>query len=159
MILLGTLLRPIRRDVAMKFTKLSDAFKAKMEYEIYTCLNAINDPDVERYGIPAVYYYGKWEDYILMAITLLDSKFNPNPKSSAINEVDVLILFREIVIMVKMQPINSQPLKRFSFIVIYNLQVRISKYIHYYGVRHNDLKVDNMMFRGHQGFIIGKLRR
>lgn len=100
----------------MKFTKLSDAFKAKMEYEIYTCLNAINDPDVERYGIPAVYYYGKWENYILMAITLLDSRFKPNPKSSAINEVDVLILFKEIVSMVQIHPIKSQPSEKFSFI-------------------------------------------
>lgn len=95
----GTLLRPIKREVAMKFTKSSDEFKAAMEYEIYASLNAINKPDVERFGIPAVYYYGKWENYILMAITLLDSKFSPNPKSSAINEVDVLILFQEFVSM------------------------------------------------------------
>lgn len=91
----GTLLDPIRRDVAMKFTQ--DAYFAEREFEIYTYLNAINNTDVERYGIPAVYYFGTWHDHVLMAITLLDSKFNECHRSRSFTEADILLIAREFV--------------------------------------------------------------
>lgn len=91
----GTLLHPIRRVVAMKFTR--DAYFAEREFEIYTYLNAINNTDIERFGIPAVYYFGTWHDHILMAITLLDSKFNECHRSRTLKEIDILIVAREFV--------------------------------------------------------------
>lgn len=96
----------------MKFTHSTYELKADMEYEIYTCLNAINKPDVERYGIPAVYYYGKWKNYTMMAITLLDSKIK-----QIFNDVDILIWFQDYVSMIQILPIRSQPLKKFFFFI------------------------------------------
>lgn len=63
------------------------------EYRMYSYLKAINNATIEDYGIPAVYYYGEWEDCYLLALTLLDSEF---PFSNLMT-VDVLITLREYV--------------------------------------------------------------
>lgn len=81
----------------MKFTPLINGAMAEREYEAYTYLGAINNANVEKYGIPAVYYYGKWEDYILMAITLLDSEYTARRFKRKLKDVDILILTREFV--------------------------------------------------------------
>lgn len=88
---------PTMKEVAMKFTPPKFERSAINEYEIYTYLNAINNASVEMYGIPTVYYFGKWNDYVLMAITLLDTKFDKIFASDKIIELDVLIMFREFV--------------------------------------------------------------
>lgn len=115
----------------MKFTNFEKGRAAEIEYELYTCLRAINNATVEEYGIPSVYYYGHWNDHILMAITFLDTEIKTKSlKNGQLNEADVLILFREFV--------------------------RISKYIHGHGICHSDINEENIMFRKHQGFIIGE---
>lgn len=81
----------------MKFTPSKFEKSALNEYEIYTCLNAINNESVEMVGVPCVYYFGRWNDYVLMAITLLDTKFDKIFASDKIIELDVLIMFREFV--------------------------------------------------------------
>lgn len=78
----------------MKFVSSEHHKEVANEYKMYTYLNAINNSTVESYGVPAVYYYGTWYDYILMAITLLDPKFNNNYR---FYDVDILIVFREFV--------------------------------------------------------------
>lgn len=88
---------PTIKEVAMKFTPSKFEKSALDEYEIYTYLNAINNTSVEMYGIPSVYYFGRWNDYVLMAITLLDTKFDKVFSSEKIIELDVLIMFREFV--------------------------------------------------------------
>lgn len=66
------------------------------EYRMYSYLKAINNATVEDYGIPAVYYYGEWEDCYLLALTLLDSEFRYNP--GIVSKVlDVFITLREYV--------------------------------------------------------------
>lgn len=79
----------------MKFTPSMFKLQATREYEMYTYLNAINDTRIEKYGIPSVHYFGVWDDYILMAITLFNSKCNV--KTGPINEVDGLIVCRDFV--------------------------------------------------------------
>lgn len=93
----------------MKFTLSVNTENAMKEYEIYTYLNAINNADVERYGIPAVYFYGTWDVYVMMAITLLDAAFNVTAKKGEINELDILIIFQEFVsrITALRRPTNS----------------------------------------------------
>lgn len=91
------MLTSVRVEVAMKFTPSKRADVAAREYEMYTYLNAINNTDVERYGIPTVYYYGTWKDNILIAVTLLDPAFNKKSKDRELQEVDILITFREFV--------------------------------------------------------------
>lgn len=86
----------------MKFTPSIFRQEATKEYEMYTYLNAINDTSVEKYGIPSVHYFGVTTfgvrgDYVLMAITLFNSKCNVKPKTGPINEVDCLIVCRDIV--------------------------------------------------------------
>ncbi|XP_031628619.1 uncharacterized protein LOC116344287 [Contarinia nasturtii] len=127
---LGKMLRT-DKVVAMKF---SPTFKEDIEneYAMYTYLGAINNSTVENYGIPTVYYYGKWEDCSMIAITPLDPQFNQieeNPeKRSSLTDVDIFIICREYV--------------------------RISKFIHSRGVCHCDSHLGNIMFRGNKGFII-----
>lgn len=79
----------------MKFTKLEHKTTAEKEYKIYAYLNAINNPDVEAFGIPTIFYYGTWHDHVLMAMTLLESPLKRKIKQ--ITEVDLLIVFQQIV--------------------------------------------------------------
>lgn len=152
---LGTLRIGSSKEVmiAMKFTPEEDKENAKKEYEMYTYLDAINNASVEAYGIPSVYYYGQWNDCYLMAITLLDTKSYKMYGPNGINHVDVLIVFREFVSKFKVLLMNTI-IKNSNY--HFYLKVRITKYLHSHGVCHNDIKLDNIMFRNHQGFIIGK---
>ncbi|XP_031627221.1 uncharacterized protein LOC116343347 [Contarinia nasturtii] len=120
------------KTVAMKFAPTVEN-EIENEYEIYTYLGAIDNSTVENYGIPAVQYYGKWEDCSMIAITPLDAKFNEIVKKcrksgSTLRDIDILIICREYV--------------------------RISKYIHSRGVCHCDSHLRNIMFRGNKGFVI-----
>lgn len=83
--------------VAMKFTHINEKQYAEKEYEIYSYLKAIDNPQVELYGIPSVYYYGTWDDYIIMAITLLDSGFKNSYMAGDLTEVDLLVVCKEFV--------------------------------------------------------------
>lgn len=90
----------LNKEVAMKFTISANKFRAiaaAKEYAIYSYLNAINSTEIEMYGIPSVYYYGRWEGHILMAITLLDSQVKVFSEPRRINVLNVLIIFREFV--------------------------------------------------------------
>lgn len=96
----GTLQYPNteKMEVAMKFTCIGDKEYAQNEYEIYSYLHAIDNPKVELYGIPSVYYYGIWNDeYIMMGITLLDSGLKKTLKDGQLNELDLLIMCKEFV--------------------------------------------------------------
>lgn len=94
--LTGTM-HPSGKEVAMKFTPSNRKARAQKEYEIYTYLDAIDNEICEQYGIPCVYYYAPWDDYIIMAITLLDEKFENRVRNGVLNEVDLLIICREFV--------------------------------------------------------------
>lgn len=87
------ILDSIDEEVAMKFTPPEDECNAQREFEVYTCLESINQTNKEAYGIPTVYYYGRWEGSIMMAITLLDSKL----KDYQLKNMDILLIFREFV--------------------------------------------------------------
>lgn len=142
-------LRPIKKDVAMKFTRSDDNEDIANEYKMYTYLNAINNSTVESYGIPSVYFYGSWRDYVLMAISLIDPNFNNNYR---FYDVDILIVFREFV----SHTVSPTQIYIFlKFLLIICLQLRISKYIHSRGIHHNDISLSNFMFRRDRGFIVG----
>lgn len=64
---------------------------------MYTYLNAINNTDVERYGIPAIYYYGEYKGYTMIGLTLLNFGFNASFQSFQFNIIDILVAFREFV--------------------------------------------------------------
>lgn len=85
----------------MKFTTPEKEYLADKEYEMYSYLGAINDTNVERYGIPVVYYYGKCSQtgLILMAVSLLDQDITDLAFSKQLfeNDVNFLILLRNFV--------------------------------------------------------------
>lgn len=84
-------------QVAMKFTPYNKRSSAEREYRIYNYLNAIDNRTVERYGIPSIHYYGRWDNFIMMAMNLFDSTFHKRVKNGTITPVDLLILFRGFV--------------------------------------------------------------
>lgn len=88
----------------MKFTPTEEQFKAAREYAVYKYLDAVNNTGVENFGIPSVYYFGLWDDYVLMAITLLDVDCMKKAKKRQINELDTIIIFREFVSKMKTAP-------------------------------------------------------
>lgn len=92
----GTLV-PRNKLIAMKFTIPEDDDNGLHEYEMYKYLDAINNTKIEAYGIPCIYYYGQWNNCVLIAMTLLDTKFNIKCENLQVNEVDILIIFREFV--------------------------------------------------------------
>lgn len=60
-------------------------------------MNAIDNADIERYGIPSVYYYGEWNDHILMGLTLLDDEFHKKFEDELFDGADALILMQQFV--------------------------------------------------------------
>lgn len=84
-------------EVAMKFSSPNRIRFSRNEYEIYTYLEAIDNPSVEAYGIPAIYYYGRHNNYALLAMTLLNSEFQDTVKAGTMTESDVFVAFREFV--------------------------------------------------------------
>lgn len=81
----------------MKFTSSEYEAEATREFEIYSYLNAVKNSSVEAFGIPTVYYCGRWNGYFLMAITSLDSEIQKKSNEGKVNNVDVMIIFREFV--------------------------------------------------------------
>lgn len=81
----------------MKFTHIDLKETAEKEYKIYSYLNAINNSTVEAYGIPSIYYYGTWKDHVMMAMTLLDAPLDKKMKQQQLNEVDLMIVFQQVV--------------------------------------------------------------
>lgn len=63
------LLVPRNMEIAMHFSEEKKLVWAENEYKIYWYLNAINDGTVTTYGIPAIYYYGTWNEYRMLGMT------------------------------------------------------------------------------------------
>lgn len=142
------------KTVAMKITPemVIELFNMN-EYEYYSYMNAINDTTAENYGIPTVYYFGSWEKYSMLAITLLGSSVDkqihkPGFKTT---DVDYFIMFREYVSIITKKCDWSVQYQLFS-----GVKVRISKYIHSCGVCQDDVHLRNMVFQKHQVFLIGQ---
>lgn len=117
-------------EVAMKFSPIESFDTSKIEYATYSYLNAINNSDVLKDGIPAIHYYGTWNNYKLIAMTLLDSKYQQRVKNGDIKALDLLIACREFV--------------------------KIIKHIHSRGIIDNDCKIQNIIIQNRQGYIYGK---
>lgn len=58
---------------------------------------AYQNPQVENFGIPAVYYYGEWNDFILITITKFDESLDDILKTKLILPLDIMILFKNFV--------------------------------------------------------------
>lgn len=83
--------------VAIKFIPQEAKQKADKEFAIFERLNAIENEQTEKIGIPTVYYRGKWKNFILIAITLLDQDLEDIKNTTYILPLDTMILFRNFV--------------------------------------------------------------
>lgn len=83
----------------MKFTPLAEKKAADEEYEMFSYLHAINEPEVERYGIPAVYYFGEWKELIMMGFSSLEYDLDKlvDSKQFFESDVNVLLVLRDFV--------------------------------------------------------------
>lgn len=133
--------------VAMKFTTAEP--RAAKEYRMYTYLKAVNNTDVKKYGIPSVHYYGKWGEFFMIAVTLLDA--NIKSKIGSLRELDGLIICREFVSKTDVLSSSADQVNLFRNLI----KVKASKYMHGRGVRHDDIKPENIMVRKNKVFIIG----
>lgn len=89
--------------VAIKFVTDAKSTKSATELRIFKYLDAYQRPNVEKYGIPNVYYSGQWNGFSLIALTKLDRDLlklaNENHKLQ--NPLDVLILMKNFVGSIK----------------------------------------------------------
>lgn len=71
------------------------------EYKVCTCLEAIDKPEVEQFGIPAIYYYGEFLDgsFIVIALTLLEQSLMSKMEEDHFvkNPINSLILLKQFV--------------------------------------------------------------
>lgn len=119
---------------AFKFSHYSKKVEIDQEFKIYAILNAVNNPSVVSYGIPAVLYRGISPDgYHMLGITLLGQSLQKmfNLKYGILEPITILLIFQKLI--------------------------RTLKYIHGCGVVHNDIKPDNILLHDTELFIIGKL--
>lgn len=103
------ILLPTNKEIAMKFTPLAEKKAADDEYEMFSYLHAINDPEVEKYGIPAVYYYGVWNQLIMTGFSLLDNNLVElvDSKEFFESDVNVLLVLRNFVSKKRNKSINN----------------------------------------------------
>lgn len=148
----------------MKFTTIKNRDESDREFEIYSYLDAIDNELVEQFGICNIYYYGDWTSewntkFKLMIFTYLSGNlawparqdyFN---SSIGKNGLNTLILFRDFVSICGQRKSNYF-LTRLMFIHSNLLKVRTSKYMHNHGVRHDDIKPDNIMIHRGRGYLI-----
>lgn len=87
------------RPVAIKFAASWNLIESEREFYMYVNLHAYQNPKMERFGIPVVYYRGQWENFTLTALTKLDKDLNDlaEEEHHLKNPLDVLILIRNFV--------------------------------------------------------------
>lgn len=85
------------KPVAIKFIKKKHAKYARKEYEMYSHMKAINKTGVEKYGIAAVYYYGKWKNFIVTAYTDLEETLAHRIKLDHVETYDILFVIQQFV--------------------------------------------------------------
>lgn len=68
------------------------------EIMVFEALDAINDPDIEKYGIAKVFYYGPvLEKYYAIVMTLFDGSFEDKIPKGSLSEIKCLTFFKQAV--------------------------------------------------------------
>lgn len=121
--------------VALKFIHKSMIEEIRKEFVMYAVLDAIDNPDVVKKGVPALIYRGNWGDFYIMGISLLGkSLYDKLKEYKKFNATTILLIIQKLI--------------------------RAFKYIHGRGVIHNDVKTDNILFLyGAELALIGNIDR
>lgn len=146
----------------MKFTTIKDQDESDREFEIYSYLGAIDNELVEQFGLCNIYYYGDWTSewntkFKLMIFTYLSGNLGWPARHDYFNSsigdngLNTLILFRDFVSICCQRKLNFF---FYTFIHSNLSKVRTSKYMHNHGVRHDDIKPDNIMIHRGRSYLI-----
>lgn len=107
---------------ALKFINESKESEVRKEFVMYAVLDAIDNPDVIKKGVPALLYRGNWHEFYIMGISLLGKSLEDKEKEEhrRFDSITILLLLQKLI--------------------------RAFKYVHGRGVIHNDVKQDNILF-------------
>lgn len=83
--------------MAIKFVARENKAEADKEFQIYQDLRAYRNSTVERFGFPVVYYYNRWRNFIVTAITKFDESLKEINEIYYVLPMDAMILFRNFV--------------------------------------------------------------
>lgn len=85
--------------MAIKFAAKKNLIESAREFYMFVYMYAYRNPRLERFGIPVVYYRGRWESFTLTALTKLDKNLHDlvDEEHHLKNPLDVLILIRNFV--------------------------------------------------------------
>lgn len=140
----------------MKFSAMKHKNETDREYEMYSYLNAIDNENVEQFGLCNVYYYGDWKsewhtEFKLVILTFLRGNLGRPARAGYFksangkNGLNTLILFRDFVST--FLPICDDPFQNGRQILKYTsivythlflcLKVRTSRYMHNHGKQHS----------------------
>lgn len=103
------------------------------EIKIYRALGALENPRIEAEGIPRVFFHGLvLEKYHCIAMTLFDGTLKDcyDQQNKHFEPMSVLLIFKRLI--------------------------EVLRFIHRKNVIHNDIKPQNIFFRGTEFFFGGK---
>lgn len=86
-----------KKPVAIKFIYKSNVEYAQREYEMYSYMKAINETNVQKYGITAVYYYDTWENFIVTAYPDLEETLAHRAEIGRVETYDILFVIQQFV--------------------------------------------------------------
>lgn len=160
MIFISGTLKDSGRPVAIKFVTRENKAEADMEFQIFRDLRAYRNSTVERFGFPVVYYYNRWRNFVVTAMTKLDESLEEINEVYYVLPIDAMILFRNFVSFSRIKGILSFiillqcPVSNFpEFFRL--MQIIQSKYMHSCGITHSDIHSENVMLRSYRSFLIG----
>lgn len=95
------------RPVAIKFVTQEYQAEADEEFQIFRDLRAYKNSTVERFGLPVIYYYNRWRNFIVTAFTKLNESLEEINEVYYVLPMDAMILFRNFVSVRKICEIFS----------------------------------------------------
>lgn len=139
---------------------LTEKQNAEHDYDVYARLRAISNSNVERFGIANVYYFAQWEGYYVMAMTLLDSYLDQKMAGHAMNKLDIIIIAKQFVSKISQNfgvhfLRKKENIQTFTPLFNNDSKVKLLKYVHSCNVCLVDFRLERLMFRSNQIFMMG----
>lgn len=130
------------------------------EMRAYTALNATLDENIEKKGIPKIFWNGRIFRHYGIAMTLFEETLYNRFKlqNKKISELSTLLIFKRAVCINYMKLIfflNLSTIKFWPFFDFYGIKAEILEYLTEMSVLHNDINPNNLYLRGSEVFIGG----
>lgn len=87
------------RPVTIKFVPNTKITESEREFELFKYLDAYNNPKVERFGIPSIYFHDQWQNYTVTAFTRLEQTLWQLGDEGyfSYESFDIMLLFKQFV--------------------------------------------------------------